>query len=670
MKRGSRFGLAAGAAALGVWGGAWEGAWGADDAFDLGRIEVTAPAEAPNGIGAAAAVEVIDAEELALHNRETVAEAVDLLPGVYLNNFGARNEQTISIRGFDLRQIPIYLDGIPIYVPYDGYADLGRFTTFDLAEIHVSKGFSSVLYGPNTIGGAVNLVSRRPTAALEGEAGGGIELDDSGSDQSYRGWLNAGSRRGDWYFQVAASYLDRNGYPLSGDFTPTATENGGERENAYNHDGRIQLKVGYTPNAGDEYALTYVNQQAEKGTPPYAGSDPTQKPRYWQWPYWDKESLYFVSTTALPGDAYVKLRAYYDRYQNSLFSYDNATYTTQLKPFAFQSRYDDHTAGTSIEAGTRLSAADTLKAALHYKEDQHQEHNAGEPSRTDRDRTTSLALEESHRFNDRVELIAGVSYDTRDSLQAEDYNSTTGLITPFPSNDSAAWNPQAGLFFHTSASGAARLTVSRKSRFATIKDRYSYRLGSALPNPDLDAERSDNYEAGYSDRLGPLHLDLALFRSDIADMIQQVDLTPTTYQLQNIGKVRAQGFEVGLTARPRDDLELGGNYTYLDRDNLSNPALFLTDVPRHKLFAYADWKVAGPWSLTASAEHDSERFSSTTGSRVADAFTVVNAKVGYAFSRTLTAEAGASNLLDEDYAYQEGFPEPGRTWFANLRYRF
>ena len=43
---------------------------------------------------------------------------------------------------------------------YDGEMDLGRFTTFDLSRIDISKGASSVLYGANTMGGAVNLISK------------------------------------------------------------------------------------------------------------------------------------------------------------------------------------------------------------------------------------------------------------------------------------------------------------------------------------------------------------------------------------------------------------------------------------------------------------------------------------------------------------------------------
>ncbi len=37
----------------------------------------------------------------------------------------------INVRGYDVRQVPLYIDGIPVYVPYDGYVDFSRFTTAD-----------------------------------------------------------------------------------------------------------------------------------------------------------------------------------------------------------------------------------------------------------------------------------------------------------------------------------------------------------------------------------------------------------------------------------------------------------------------------------------------------------------------------------------------------------
>ncbi|MBK3880534.1 TonB-dependent receptor plug domain-containing protein [Pseudomonas stutzeri] len=67
----------------------------------------------------------------------TVAKTAWARPGRSAASRSARNEEMVHVRGFDLRQVPIFVDGIPIYVPYYGYADLSRFTTFDLGWVEV-----------------------------------------------------------------------------------------------------------------------------------------------------------------------------------------------------------------------------------------------------------------------------------------------------------------------------------------------------------------------------------------------------------------------------------------------------------------------------------------------------------------------------------------------------
>lgn len=66
----------------------------------------------------------ITSKTMEAQNKMEVSKALNLLPGVTLTASGPRNESMVSVRGFDLRQVPVYMDGIPVYVPYDGYVDL------------------------------------------------------------------------------------------------------------------------------------------------------------------------------------------------------------------------------------------------------------------------------------------------------------------------------------------------------------------------------------------------------------------------------------------------------------------------------------------------------------------------------------------------------------------
>ena len=157
-----------------------------DGTFQLGTVVVTGSAGAPN----AETEQVISKDEMQRNNADTVGAAVATLPGVSLSR-NNRNEETVFLRGFDVRQVPVFVDGVPLYVPYDGYIDFARFTTFDLSEIRVAKAGASLLYGPNTLGGAINLVTRKPVRAFEGDVRLGLA---SGSEK--QGAVNIGSNQG------------------------------------------------------------------------------------------------------------------------------------------------------------------------------------------------------------------------------------------------------------------------------------------------------------------------------------------------------------------------------------------------------------------------------------------------------------------------------------------
>jgi iron complex outermembrane receptor protein len=660
--------------------------------FSLGEVLVTTP----NLDAVPGTVETIDQDKLRDFNRETVGRALNLLPGVTMTEGGARNEQMITLRGFDLRQVPVFVDGIPVYVSYDGYLDLGRFNTFDLAAIEVAKGFSSVLFGPNTLGGAINLVSRRPTKLFEGDITTGMYFNRDFNYNGYHVDANAGGNHGTWYWQASASYLKKDQFQLSDDFRPERTQFSGDRNNSDQHDRKINLKFGITPNITDEYSLNVISQRGEKGTPEYAGKMPTTGPnavsnRYWRWPYWDKDSVYFASNTAIGEKSYIKFRAYYDSFKNSIDNYDSTYSFLASKPF-YSSRYDDYTYGASGEFGTKLTESNTLKFAAHIKEDIHREYNyvsnnAGTkrfktPTLRDKDQTTSFGIEDTQRFGDKLDLVAGVSRDERNTRQAENYVSAPGgnlgTVQPFQKDNASAWNPQIGLFYHLSPTDEVHASVSRKSRFPTIKDRYSYRLGTAIPNAALDAEKSTNYELGGSSMLtGRTRISGSIFYDDIRDMIQNVTIVPTPAgcsspcsQMQNIGHVRTSGLELSIDSSLTDTLNIGANYTVLSRTNETNSSIRFTDVPRQKLFTYTKWQVTEPFSVLGSVEADSSRYSSTTGAQVAGGFGIANLKGIYRFNQSWSAEAGVNNLFDRNYELIEGYPMEGRNFFVNATFKF
>jgi iron complex outermembrane receptor protein len=111
-----------------------------------------------------------------------------------------------------------------------------------------------------------------------------------------------------------------------------------------------------------------------------------------------------------------------------------------------------------------LSAANTLGVAAHWKKDIHREHNAGEPIRRFEDVTTSFALEDSHRLSPLLTLVAGAGHDSRDTREAQDYNSTTTAVSEFAHGEGSTNNAQLALLITPSSAWQTRLRSRRRTR--------------------------------------------------------------------------------------------------------------------------------------------------------------------------------------------------------------
>jgi iron complex outermembrane receptor protein len=638
---------------------------GSSTIFTAGEVVVTGKKDTPANTISSGRIEDLD--------KTDIAGAVNLLPGVNFGNVGARNEGMIYVRGFDMRQVPLYLDGVPQYVPYDGYVDPNRFTTFELSEITVSKGYSSVLYGPNTLGGAINLVTRKPEKRFEGSLRSGISCGD-GQIASEYGALNIGSNQGKWYVQGSLSDLDRNFRPLSGQFTPTKNENGGKRDNSQTQDVTGGLKIGFTPNSSDEYTLSFNGISSSKGVPVYTGLNPSGAVRYWKYTDWDKSSVYYIGKTMLSSKTYLKTKAYFDGYYNVLDSYDDATYTTQKKKSSFTSIYDDKTVGASTELGTEIVKDDILKLALHEKHDMHREYNVGQTAKNFEDNTLSIAAENTWKASRDVNVIVGVRQDYRSTIRAQDLQGTT--LSSFPLDDNSATNYQLAVVGHPGENQELTGYVARTTRFPTLKDRYSYRMGSALPNPSLAPEQSWNYGIDYSFKpADKLKFMASVYLSKLSDVIQEVDNiayvnSVWVYQFQNAGRATYKGLDLSSEWTPVSWLKAFGGFSYIERKNDSNPSLYFTDVPKQKFNAAVQFMHGKKTWVQLEGEYDSKRYSTSDGKYSAGGYGLVNLRGNVGLNSALSLQAAVENLFDRNYQVAEGYPEPGRTCVISMAFAF
>jgi iron complex outermembrane recepter protein len=684
--------------------------------FYLGvvSVNVSAPASALSPVW-----DTLDRVEIQNHQALTVNQAIEYLPGVSVDHKAPRNQTGVSIGGFDSRQVPLYLDGIPAYVPYDGYVDLTRYLTSDVAAVQVAKGYSSALLGPNVLGGVVNVVSRQPERSVEGDA----FIGTAPGNQLNAG-LHAGSRWRTFFLQGSADRLQSDFYPISDAFALNAIQRDDRRVNSWQHDDRYRLRAAWTPRNQDQYVLSYSNQQGTTGVPPYSGTappcpagaatltTPCVTPKFWSWPSWDTDGVYFNSNTGVGPSSAVRIRAFYVRYVNALAMFDDATYSSMnLSANSGTLTNRDRSVGVSGEFETRGLARQVVSASFFVKDDTHAEQtttvsranlSTTTPAQEDRDRQSSFGIQDVITLTSNLKATLGFSADHLNGLQAQDLSSdrtrvvpfqvpgvcTTASATSFASCTDHLWtyNPVGALTYGSERSGTLFVTAAHKSRFPTIKDRYSYKAGRAVPNPSLDPERATTWTVGYSRTVAAKTVaQVDLFHSDVRDEIENIFfLSPlcgggggrgtagSCQQAVNVGSELHSGVNLTLRTTSVPRLTLDANYSYLHRDISDVTGVFPTGTPIHKSVVTATMRLPKGIMTLASARYLSGIVAmSDNGLPLPTAgFTTVDIGAAAPVRNGLSLQGGIRNLFDGNYYYWEGFPEAGRNAYLTLRYTF
>ncbi|WP_404986341.1 TonB-dependent receptor plug domain-containing protein [Chryseobacterium sp. M5] len=636
----------------------------------------------------------IDAQLIQDFNKTNVVDAVNLLPGVSITQMGARNEGSILVRGFNSLRTPIFFDGIPIYTPYDGNFDLSRFTTFNINSISVEKGLVSVQYGPNTMGGAVNIVSRKPTKSLDIDGQSGVGFADGTGVNSYFTALNIGTRQNKFYIMGSASLLKIDNYLISRKFDRTPLQPSLERVNSESVDVRLSAKFGYTPNRTDEYSFSIISQNADKDIAPNALK--TGNSNFREYPTYDKKSMYLKTRTLVAGKTFLNFTGYYDTYYNKMKQYDDDQYTLLNKNSSFSSVYDDYSLGGILNLTTEAIKNNVITISVNNKFDSHKEHNeeilantttgqkfkAGEPEQNYRDNTFYVGLEDVITINSFLKAVVGASYNSRNNIKAQEYGThyVTGeknVLYDFPKGSDNAFDYKGGIIVEPVKNHSVTVSASKRSRFASQKERYSSRFGSQVPNPDLKSEYTWTYDITYSAKVGnKFSYEVSGFINNIKDAIfartvGALDNGNPISQNVNIGKAVFQGYELALGYNPIKNVTLGANYSYIDmKDKTEGSNEKFTDVPNHKMMAYTKLEVPKLRStLNVNMEFYGKRYTTSTGDQAPE-FTLVNAKLSVNIVKGVNFDFGVRNLFDRNYYLSYGYPKEGRSFITALSYHF
>jgi iron complex outermembrane receptor protein len=123
------------------------------------------------------AISAFTAEQIEDANLTNLDQIAPLTPGLFVGKFSETRPQ-IYIRGVGSRQFDVGSEGsVGVFLDevYMGRFSAGLTGLADVERIEVLKGPQGTLYGRNTIGGAINVITQNPTDELtmKAEAGGG-----------------------------------------------------------------------------------------------------------------------------------------------------------------------------------------------------------------------------------------------------------------------------------------------------------------------------------------------------------------------------------------------------------------------------------------------------------------------------------------------------------------
>jgi iron complex outermembrane recepter protein len=185
----------------------------------LETIEVTssiAPTAGPLiGSGIPARISTVTGEAIDAWEPRLLADALATQPGISLyDDLGSPFKLNLTTRGFNVGPVvglppgvSVFLDGVRQNEPDAAEVNFDLLPMEHVQRVELLSGSGSLL-GPNSLGGAVNLITRRGNGPLEAEA----ELS-GGSFGSYSGEASIGGlSRGGWDYYLAGGYENEDGW--------------------------------------------------------------------------------------------------------------------------------------------------------------------------------------------------------------------------------------------------------------------------------------------------------------------------------------------------------------------------------------------------------------------------------------------------------------------------
>ncbi|MEW5824957.1 MAG: TonB-dependent vitamin B12 receptor [Pseudomonadota bacterium] len=585
-----------------------------EPATDLGEIVITGARVAQPEDEALAALTVITREDIDRSQATSLAELMQGLPGVSLANSGGPGKSTsLFLRGSNSNHVLVLIDGVRMGSATTGGFAWEHLLPGQIERIEILRGPASSLYGSEAIGGVVQIFTRKgdtrgvhPRLSLGGGSYRTREASAGISLGDGRNWLSA---------QLSGTRTDGfNAYE------------GGSRFSPYEGD-----DDGYRNRAGTLRAGARLGERVEIGA---------------HWLRNDAHNYYdggFVNESTMREEALgATLRANpVDALRLDLALGQSRDESDNFKDGAFRTRFDTRRDSASLQASWLMTPAHSLTAGLDHLNDHV-------------DSTTAYAVDSRRNTGVFGEWLGRFgALDTQLSLRHDDNQQFGGHST---------WTAAAGYALGNGLRLSARAGTAFNA--PTFNQLYFPGYGYA----DLKPEESTSVEIGLDGRVAGLRWQTRVFRNDVDNLINSLQVAPGIYEARNVDQARLQGLEASLHGHLAG-IDLGASWTWLDARAIggANDGKRLQRRPEHSLRLDADRRF-GDFSLGGTLYGASQRYDDAANTVRLGGYATLDLRGEYRFARDWRVQLKLVNLFDKAYETAYLYNQTGRAAYLTLHY--
>lgn len=575
---------------------------------------------------------------------------------------GAGSLSTIVLRGVSNEQVIIYLDGVPLNDASGGPVDLGFIPVSSIERIEIYRGSTPIELGAPSIGGAVNIITRK-RASVSSEQRNNLSAS-VGSFNTYKlsGASSFSVDKND--FLLSASYLQsENDFSFTND-NGTQFNSADDKTEARDNDGVKHLAVlanwkhEINESIDSEVRLNLLDR--EKEIPGVTNSEDVRT---------------MLDTQQYDLLAQLNLRQFRNKNINlniKLFaSRKDEIFDDTLAQVGF---FNQHTESVSDKVGTQIFSEinqqqmqwkflTSIKRETYSINSAQALSDSGENTRNH----LEVSAENISYFNQRHFIL---NFVLRYQLIDDEIASTSdafGVTASATDNRFEFLNPQIGAKYRVNRSTYATANIGVYNRAPTFFELFGGE-GLLLGNTDLKQETSLNTDVGVTYTwfepntwFHDTEVYAGLFYNKIEDLIIRIYNGQGLGVPRNISDAIIQGFESTVKITPAIRHSINANVSLIDSVNETDISSFNGKIlPGYyqQSFGLRYVYILNQWSYSAEADLKRNMFYDRSNLLEGDDVNLINASIRRAFQNS-SVELRINNITDENIEYFHNRPTPG-----------